>query len=91
MEYGVGQAYTKADYDEHVHNSPARHAANEPIGDEYLTFAVQRCGRSLAEWRAANARTESLKFVFDAASKKEKREIADVLSAVPKCLATATP
>jgi hypothetical protein len=44
VEYGVGQAYTKADYDTHVRTSPARTVANEPIGDEYFTFAVQRCG-----------------------------------------------
>jgi hypothetical protein len=81
VEYGVGQAYTKVDYDEHVRNSPARHVANEPIGDEYLTFAVQRCGGSLAEWRAANTRTDRLKFVFDTASKKERREIAKVFFA----------
>jgi len=81
VEYGVGQAYTKADYDEHVRNSPARQAANEPIGDEYLTFAVQRCGGSLAEWRADNARADRLKFVFDTASKKERREIAEVFFA----------
>jgi hypothetical protein len=79
--YGVGQAYTKADYDEHIRNSPARAVANEPIADEYFTFAVQRCGGSFAEWRAANARSDRLKFVFDTASKKEKREIANVFFA----------
>src|SRR5262245_33403964 len=55
VEYGVGHAYTKTDYDKHVRNSPARRVANEPIGDEYFTFAVQRGGGSFAEWRATNA------------------------------------
>jgi hypothetical protein len=36
VEYGVGQAYTKEDYDRHVRNSPARAVASEPIGDEYV-------------------------------------------------------
>ena len=76
VEYGVGQAYAKTDYDTHVRNSPARFVANEPIADEYLTFAIQRCGGSLAEWRATNHRSDRLKFVFDTASKREKREIA---------------
>lgn len=52
--------------------------ANEPIGEEYFTFAVQRCGGSLAEWRAAKSRIVPLKFVFDTASKREKKEIAKV-------------
>jgi hypothetical protein len=78
VEFGVGHAFTKADYDEHVRQSPARSIANEPIGDEYFTFAVQRCGGSLAEWRAARSRIVPLKFVFDTASKREKREIAEV-------------
>jgi hypothetical protein len=78
VEFGVGHAITKADYDEHVLHSPARHVANEPIGDEYFTFAVQRCGGSLAEWRAAKNRMVPLKFVFDTASKREKKEIAKV-------------
>jgi len=78
VEFGVGHAYTKADYDEHVLQSPARNLANEPIGEEYFTFAVQRCGGSLAEWRAAKSRIVPLKFVFDTASKREKAEIAKV-------------
>jgi len=78
VEFGIGHAYTKADYDEHVRNSPARLVAKEPIGDEYFTFAVQRCGGSLAEWRAAKSRIVPLKFVFDTASKREKKEIAKV-------------
>jgi hypothetical protein len=78
VEFGVGHAYTKADYDEHVKNSSVRLIANEPIGDEYFTFAVQRCGGSLAEWRAAKSRMVPLKFVFDTASKREKKEIARV-------------
>jgi hypothetical protein len=78
VEFGVGHAYTKADYNEHVLKSPARSAADEPIGEEYYTFAVQRCGGSLAEWRAANSRFVPLKFVFDTASSREKKEIAKV-------------
>jgi len=78
VEFGVGHAFTKADYDEHVLHSSARRVANEPIGDEYFTFAVQRCGGSLAEWRAAKDRVVPLKFVFDTASKREKKEIAKV-------------
>jgi len=81
VEYGVGQAYTKADYDEHVRNSPARAVVQAPIADEYFTFAVQRCGVSFAEWRAANSRDDRLKFVFDTASNREKKEIAKVFFA----------
>jgi hypothetical protein len=58
--------------------SPARSLANEPIGEEYYTFAVQRCGGSLAEWRAAKSRLVPLKFVFDTASNRTKKEIAEV-------------
>jgi len=78
VEYGVGQTHTKADYDRHVRNSPARAMANEPLADEYSTFAIQRCGGSFAQWRAEHGRTDRLKFVFDTASKKEKREVAGV-------------
>jgi hypothetical protein len=78
VEFGVGHAYTKADYDEHVLQSPARSVANEPLSEEYYTFAVQRCGGSLAEWRAANSRMVPLKFVFDSASDRTKQEIARV-------------
>lgn len=78
VEFGVGHAFTKADYDEHVLQSPARSTANEPIGEQYFTFAVQRCGGSLAEWRAASSRIVPLKFVFDTSSKREKQEIARV-------------
>ncbi|MGA8639583.1 MAG: hypothetical protein WB593_15985 [Candidatus Sulfotelmatobacter sp.] len=81
VEFGVGHSYTKADYDEHVRNSPARQLAKAPIGDEYVTFAVQRCGGSLAEWRASNGRTDRLRFVFDSSSTKEKKEIAEVFFA----------
>jgi Protein of unknown function (DUF3800) len=81
VEYGVGHAYTKTEFDKYVRNSPARQVANEPIGDQYFTFAIQRCGGSFAEWRAANARTDHLKFVFDSASKREKQEIAKVFFA----------
>jgi len=78
VEFGIGHAITKADYDEHVLQSPARFLANEPIGEQYFTFAVQKCGGSLAEWRAAKSRIVPLKFVFDTASTREKREIASV-------------
>jgi hypothetical protein len=78
VEFGVGHSYTKTDYDEHVRNSPARQLANGPVGDEYVTFAVQRCGGSLAQWRAATGRRDRLKFVFDSSSTKEKKEIAEV-------------
>lgn len=78
VDWGVGHSYTKADFDEHVRNSPARVVANEPIAEEYVTFAVQRCGGSFAEWRAANSRDERLRFVFDNSSKREKRDIAKV-------------
>jgi hypothetical protein len=81
VEFGVGHCYTKADYDEHVRNSPARQVANEPVGDEYVTFAVQRCGGSLAQWRSENSRRDRLTFVFDSSSPKERKEIADVFFA----------
>lgn len=84
VEFGVGHAFTKADYDKHVLQSPARSVANEPIGDQYFTFAVQRCGGSLAEWRAAKSRIVPLKFVFDTASKRERREIAEVFFGAAK-------
>ncbi len=81
VEFGIGQAYTKADYDAHVRLSPARAVMDTPVGDEYFTFAVQRCGGSFAEWRAAHGRNNPLKFVFDSASKREKHEIAQVFFA----------
>jgi hypothetical protein len=84
VEFGVGHAITKADYDEHVLKSPARDVANEPIGEEYFTFAVQRCGGSLAEWRAAKSRRVPLKFVFDTSSKREKKEIARIFLGAAK-------
>lgn len=80
-ECSYGIAHTKEDYDEHVRNSPARAIANEPVGDEHFTFAVQQCGGKLAEWRAANGRNNPLKFVFDLATKKERYEIAKVFFA----------
>lgn len=81
VEFGVGHCYTKADYDEHVRNSPARQVVNAPIGDERITFAVQQCGGSFAKWRADNNRKDRLKFVFDSSSKKEKKEIAEIFFA----------
>jgi hypothetical protein len=81
VECGWGQAYTKEDYDKHIRNSAARTVANEPIGDEYFTFAVQQCGGRLAEWRAANNRNDRLRFVFDNASEREKEEISMVFFA----------
>lgn len=84
VEWGVGHAYTKADFDEHVRNSPARLALKEPVAEEYVTFAVQRCGGSFAEWRAANSRNDNPKFVFDSSSTREKRDIANVFFAAAK-------
>jgi hypothetical protein len=81
VEWGVGHSYTKADFDEHVRNSPARDVANEPVAEEYVTFAIQRCGGSFAEWRAAHSRYDRLKFVFDSSSTREKRDIAKVFFA----------
>lgn len=63
VEFGVGQAFTKADYDLHVKNSPARLVTRELIGDEYFTYAVQRCGGAFAQWRAMQSRRCPLKFV----------------------------
>ena len=81
VEYGVGHAFTKADYDQHVRKSPARLVTTEPVGDEYFTYAVQRCGGEFARWRAMQSRRSRLKFVFDTAPKREKKEIADVFFA----------
>jgi hypothetical protein len=84
VEWGVGQSYTKVDFDVHVRNSPAREVMavmNEPVAEEYSTFAIQRCGGSFAEWRAANSRDDRLKFVFDNSSPREKRDIAKVFFA----------
>jgi hypothetical protein len=44
VEYGVGLAHTKEDYDEHIRTSHARLFTAEPIGDEHFTFSVTRCG-----------------------------------------------
>src|SRR5579862_5745199 len=81
VECGWEHACTKEDYDMHVRNSPARAVANEPLGDEYYTFAIQQCGGSFSQWRATNKRNDRLKFVFDNASKKERYEIAKVFFA----------
>jgi hypothetical protein len=54
---------------------------NDPVAKEYVTFAIQRCGGSLAEWRAANSRYDRLKFVFDSSSTREKQDIARVFFA----------
>jgi hypothetical protein len=78
VEYGVGIAHTKQDYEEHVKNSPARLIAGEPIGDEHFTYAVQRCGGELSKWRAAQKIDTPMKFVFDLTSRKERDEIAKV-------------
>jgi hypothetical protein len=82
VEFGLGIAHTKEDYEKYVRDSPARALANEPVGDEHFTFAVQQCGGKLAIWRAAeNRQSAPLKFVFDTSSKKQKREIAHVFLA----------
>jgi len=78
VEFGVGHSYSKADFDENVRNSPVRPALQEPVAEEYVTFAIQQCGGSFAEWRAANSRDDRLKFVFDSSSPKEKKDIARV-------------
>lgn len=81
VEYGLGIAHTKEDYEKYVRDSPARALAGEPVGDEHFTFAVQQCGGKLAEWRAAQAITSPLKFVFDLSSTKQRDEIANVFFA----------
>jgi hypothetical protein len=81
VEFGVGHSYTKTDFDEHVRNSPARATLQEPVAEEYVTFAIQQCGSSFAEWRAANSRNDRLKFVFDSSSRREKKDIAKVFFA----------
>ncbi len=79
VEYGVGLAYTKQDFDEHVRSSEIRHHVNEPIADDYFTFAVQRCGGELAKWRAQQTKVNPpLKFVFDLTPKKGRDEISKV-------------
>lgn len=88
VEYGVGLAYTKQDYDEHIRTSVARLYMTEPVADQYFTFAVQRCGGELAKWRAVKRIDTPLKFVFDLTPKKERDEIAKVFfgaaSGVPR-------
>jgi hypothetical protein len=81
VEFGVGHSYTKTDFDEHVRNSPARAALQEPVAEEYVTFAIQQCGSSFAEWRAENSRNDRLKFVFDNSSPREQEDIAKVFFA----------
>lgn len=84
VEYGLGIAHTKEDYEKHVRDSPARPLANEPVGDEHFTFALQQCGGQLAEWRAATASDSPLKFVFDLSSTKQRDEIANVFFAAAR-------
>ena len=82
VEIGFGIAHTKEDYEKYVRDSPARAIANEPVGQEHFTFAIQQCGGQFARWRATEKRHEQpLKFVFDTSSKKQKREIAKVFFA----------
>jgi hypothetical protein len=82
VECAWGIAHTKEDYEKYVRDSPARALANEPVGDEHFTFAVQQCGGKLSEWRAAEGRQEqALEFVFDTSSKRQKQEIAKVFFA----------
>jgi hypothetical protein len=78
VEYGVGIAHTKQDYEEHVRTSHARLYTAEPIGEQHFTFAVQRCGGELAKWRASTKVDSPLKFVFDLSSKKQRDEIAKI-------------
>jgi hypothetical protein len=61
VEYGVGQAYTKADYDQHVRNSPARHAANEPIGAyESRRETHQLLSADMLAWTIATLRAREV-------------------------------
>jgi len=79
VEFGVGLAYTKADFDEHIRTSEVRLYSNEPVADEYFTYAVQRCGGELARWRAQQTTVNPpLKFVFDLTPKKGRDDIAKV-------------
>jgi hypothetical protein len=79
VEYGVGLAFSKQDFDEHVRNSEARHHADTAIPEHYFTYAVQRCGGELARWRAQQTTVNPpLNFVFDLTPKKERDEIAAV-------------
>ena len=81
VECGWGIAHTKEDYEKYVRDSPARALANEPIGQEHFTFAIQQCGGEFARWRSIQNRQDQLKFVFDTSSKRQKREIAKVFFA----------
>jgi hypothetical protein len=79
VEYGVGLAYTKQDFDEHIRTSEAQLYINEPTADEYFTYAVQRCGGDLARWRAQQTTVNPpLKFVFDLTPKTGRDDIAKV-------------
>jgi hypothetical protein len=79
VEYGIGLAYTKQDFDEHVRTSEIQLYASEPIAEEYFTYAVQRCGGELARWRATQTKVNPpLKFVFDLTPKKGRDDIARV-------------
>jgi hypothetical protein len=79
VEYGVGLAYTKQDFDDHIKNSPARLHSDVTIPEQYFTYAVQRCGGELARWRAQRASVNPpLKFVFDLTPKEGRDEIANV-------------
>jgi hypothetical protein len=70
-------AHTKEEYEAHILKSSARELAGAPVADSHYTFAIQRCGGSFAQWRAANGRNDRLRFVFDLASKDERYEIAN--------------
>jgi hypothetical protein len=81
---GFGIGHTKEDYETHVSKSPARAVANEPVGDEPFTFAIQQCGGALAEWRSKRGIDTPLRFVFDLSSDKQRYEIAKVFFAAAK-------
>ena len=81
VEWAHGNSYTKSDFEQHIRDSPARSVAEDAIGDEHFTFAVQQCGGKLAEWRASTGQYPPLKFVFDLTSEKERYEIAKVFFA----------
>ena len=79
VDYGAGLAYTKQDFDEHIRTSEVQLYTNEPVAQEYFTYAVQRCGGELAKWRAQQSTVNPpLNFVFDLTPKKGRDDIAKV-------------
>jgi hypothetical protein len=81
VECGFGIAHTKKDYEKYIRDSPVRSLVAYPVADDHYTFAVQQCGGQLAKWRAENNRKDPITFVFDNASRKERKEIDEVFFA----------